>query len=75
MVKFSKKYAIPICIFALFVTIGVVFWRIWDFIFYLFNFTYIGFFVAFTIGLMTAGKKNARIISEFAVGLYMFVFL
>ena len=75
MVKFFKKYAIPICIFALFVTIGVVFWRIWDFIFYLFNFTYIGFFVALTIGLMTAGKKNARIISEFAVGLYMFVFL
>ena len=73
--SYLKKYAIPIFIFLFFEIIGVVFWRIWDFGFYYFNFTYIGFFVALTIALMIAGKKNARIISEFAVGLYMFVFL
>ena len=75
MLKFIKKYAIPIFIFLFFEIIGVVFWRMWDFPFYYFNFTYIGFFVSLTIAMMLAGKKNARVISEFAVGLYMFVFL
>ena len=75
MINFFKKYAIAFGIFLFFMIIGVVFWRMWDFMFFLFNFTYIGFFVSLTVGLMMAGKKNARIISEFAVGLYMFVFL
>ena len=75
MAEFFKKYAIPMGIFILFVIIGLVFWRIWDLTFFIFNFTYIGFCGALAIGLMIAGKKNARIFSEFAVGLYMLVFL
>jgi len=55
--------------------IGILFSSIWQHVFFIINFSYIGFFVALTVGLTIAGKKNARIISEFAVGLYMFVFL
>ena len=75
MIAFFKKYKIPIGIFLFFEVIGFMFWRILDYLFFLFNFTYIGFFVSLTIGFMIAGRKNARIISEFAVGLYMLVFL
>ena len=75
MIGFFKKYAIPVGIFVLFVIIGVVFWLIWDMPFYIFNFTYIGFFGALSIGLMIAGKKNARTLSEFAIGLYMLIYL
>ena len=73
--NFFKKFSVPIVIFVFFEIIGLVFWYVWDHVFYIINFTYIGFFVALTIALMIAGKKNARIISEFAVGLYMLVFL
>ena len=75
MIRFFKKYAIPIGIFVLFVIIGVVFWQIREMPFFIFNFTYIGFFGALAIGLIIAGKKNARILSEFAIGLYMLVYL
>jgi len=75
MKKFFAKYTIPLVIFVLFEIIGMTFWLIWDTKFFIFNFSYIGFFVSLAVGLMIAGKKNARIISEFAVGLYMFVFL
>jgi len=75
MKNFFKKFRIPLGIFLLFELIGVLFSCIWNHLFFIFNFSYIGFFVSLTIGLMIAGKKNARIISEFAVGLYMFVFL
>ena len=75
MAKFLKKYSTPISIFILFETIGILFSSIWKHVFYIINFSYIGFFVALTIGLRIAGKKNARILSEFAVGLYMLVFL
>ena len=75
MVSFIKKYKIPIGILILFEAIGVLFTIMHKHVFYIFNFSYIGFFVSLTIGLMIAGKKNARIISEWAVGLYMLVFL
>jgi len=75
MIQFFRKYKIPIGIFILFEMIGILFSSIFKHVFYIINFSYIGFFVALTVGLMMAGKKNARIFSEFAVGLYMFVFL
>ena len=75
MISMLKKYAIPVFIFVFFEAIAILFWFLNDHVFYLFNFTYIGFFVALTIALIIAGKKNARVISEFAVGLYMLVFL
>ena len=75
MVQFVKKYKIPIGIFILFELIGILFKSIHKHVFYIFNFSYIGFFVSLTVGLMIAGKKNARILSEWAVGLYMLVLL
>ena len=75
MTNFLKKYKSPIGIFVMFEMIGILFTCIYSHVFFLINFSYIGFFVALTVGLTIAGKKNARIISEFAVGLYMFVFL
>ena len=75
MVRFLKKYTVPICIFIMFLMIGIFFSIFRKHVFYIINFSYIGFFVALTVGLMIAGKKQARILSEFAVGIYMFVFL
>ena len=75
MLQFFKKYKTALFIFIFFELIGILFSCIWQHVFYIINFSYIGFFVSLTIGLMTAGKKNARIISEFAVGLYLLVFL
>ena len=75
MIRFLKKYTVPICLFIMFLMTGILFTSIWKHVFYIINFTYIGFFVALTVGLMIAGKKHARILSEFAVGIYMLVFL
>ena len=75
MIQFFKKYALPAGVFFLFEMIGILFSAVWKHIFFIINFSYIGLFVSVTIGLMIAGKKNARLISEFAVGLYMLVFL
>jgi polyferredoxin len=61
--------------FLLFEAIAVVLWLVLDNIFYFFNFTYIGFFVSLGIGLLLAGYKNARILIQFFVGLYMLVYL
>ena len=75
MTQFLKKYRIPVTLFVLFETIGVLFTIIFKHVFYIINFSYIGFFVALTAGLIIAGKRKARIVSELAVGLYMLVFL
>ena len=61
--------------FLLFETIAVALWLVLDNPFYLFNFSYIGFFVSLGIGLMTARHKNARIFIQFFIGLYMLVYL
>jgi polyferredoxin len=73
--QFFKKYKIPIGLFVLFEMIGILFTIIHKHVFYIMNFSYIGFFVALTVGLIMAGKRKARLLSEFAVGLYMLVFL
>ena len=70
-----KKYKTPLLLFIMFLGIGVLFSLLHKHIFFIINFGYIGTFVALTVGLNIAGKKYARIISEFAVGLYMLVFL
>ena len=75
MLQFIKKYRVPIGIFIFFEIVGILFTGIIGHVFFILNFSYIGFFVSLTIGLIMTGKKNARIISELAVGLYMLVFL
>jgi ferredoxin-type protein NapH len=70
-----KRFLAPGIMFLIFETIAVSLWLILDDIFYLFNFTYIGFFVSLGIGLLIAKYKNARILIQFFIGLYMFAYL
>jgi len=68
-----KPFLLPIVIFLIFETTAVALWLILDNMFYLFNFTYIGFFVS--LGLLISKHGNARIFVQFFIGLYMFVYL
>jgi len=70
-----KRFILPGIMFLIFEATAVVLWLVLGNIFYLFNFTYIGFFVSLGIGLLTAKHKNARIVIQFFIGLYMLVFL
>lgn len=70
-----KKYAGPLIMFAVFETIAIVLWQTLDNIFYLFNFTYIGGFIAFGLFLYAREYKHARLVVQFGVGLYMLVYL
>ena len=70
-----KKYAAPIIMFALFEVIAVTLWLTLDHIFYLFNFTYIGGFIALGLVLYIWKWKHARLIVQIGVGLYMLVYL
>lgn len=59
----------------IFETIAVTLWVTLDNVFYLFNFSYIG--TSISVGLILYGqrKKYARNVVQFAVGLYMLVYL
>ena len=70
-----KQYLLPVIMFLLFETIAITLWLILGNVFYLYNFTYIGFFVSLGIGLVIAKYKNARIFIQFFIGLYMLVYL
>lgn len=70
-----KHYLPPLLMWLLFETIAVILWLMLDNIFYLFNFSYIG--IAISVGIFLYGqkKKYARHVVQFAVGLYMLVYL
>ncbi|MDO4312318.1 MAG: 4Fe-4S binding protein [Eubacteriales bacterium] len=70
-----KKYSSPLIMWCIFEAIAIILWQALDNIFYLFNFTYIGTSIA--AGLILYIKKNpyARNVVQFAVGLYMLVYL
>lgn len=70
-----KKYLLPIMMLAIFETIAVTLWLAKDNLFYLFNFSYIGFSVALGIFLFLKKYKNARRVTQLLVGLYMLVYL
>jgi polyferredoxin len=70
-----NRFLLPCGLFLVFEAIAVLLWLSLDNIFYLFNFTYIGFFVSLGVGLLTAHYKNARIIIQFFIGLYMLIYL
>lgn len=70
-----RRYLVPAGIWLLFETVAVSLWLILNNIFYLFNFTYIGTCVALGIFLYMKKLKYARNIVQFAVGLYMLVYL
>lgn len=70
-----KKYIRPIFILLLFICIGISLSYTSGNNFFIFNFTYIGGFVSLGMILFTRKWKYARLLVQFGVGLYMFVFL
>lgn len=70
-----KKYFFPFGMWALFETIAIALWLALDNIFYLFNFSYIGTCLALGIFFYIKKLKYARNIVQFAVGLYMLLYL
>ena len=70
-----KKYLIPALLLAVFETVAVSLWLGKGDIFYLFNFSYIGFSLALGTFLFLRGVPQARRVSQVLIGLYMLVYL
>ncbi|MBQ3379747.1 MAG: 4Fe-4S binding protein [Clostridia bacterium] len=70
-----KKYLPSIIVLCIFEAVAVILWLARDNIFYLFNFTYIGGCIAAGIAMFAKKKPHARRFVQFAVGLYMLVYL
>ena len=70
-----KSYTAPLFMWLIFEAIAVILWLTLDNIFYPFNFSYIGTAIAVGILLYQQKKKYARNAVQFAVGLYMLVYL
>ncbi len=70
-----KKYSAPILMLAIFETVAVTLWLTKDNIFYLFNFSYIGFSIALGMFLYIRKNDHARRIVQLLVGLYMLIYL
>lgn len=73
--KTLKKYSGPLIMLAVFETVAVVLWLTLDNMFYLFNFSYIGCAIALGVSLYIRKFRYARQAVQFAVGLYMLVYL
>lgn len=71
--KFLKKYNSALVFFLIFEAIAFGLWFVLDNIFYLFNFSYIGCCLAVGMVLYINKYKYARLVVQFAVGLYMLV--
>lgn len=70
-----KKYRTAILLFLVFEVIAVVLWLSTGNLFLLFNFSYIGVCLGVGSALTAAGKSYARLFVQFAVGVYILVFL
>ena len=70
-----KKYLPPVLMWLIFEVIAVALWLTLDDVFYLINFTYIGAAIALGLILYTHKNRYARNVVQFAVGLYMLVYL
>lgn len=75
MKKFFKRNWQIIVIWLIFITVAVTLYLTTDNLFYLLNFTYIGTSLAVGIYLYSHKVKYARNIVQFAVGLYMLIYL
>lgn len=73
--KIMKKYQFPIIMWLVFETIAIALWLTLDNAFYLFNFSYIGTCLAAGLALYANRYPYARHMVQFAVGLYMLVYL
>lgn len=70
-----RKYAGPLVMLALFETVAIALWRSLGNVFYLFNFSYIGGFIALGLFLYIRRYRYARLVVQLGVGLYMLVYL
>lgn len=70
-----RKYVVPLFIWLLFEIVAVTLWLTMDNIFYLFNFSYLGFCLAIGLLLYSKKVKYARNVLQFAVGSYMLIYL
>lgn len=70
-----KKYLPALGMWLLFEAVAVGLWLALDNLFYLLNFTYIGSAIAVGLALYAAKLKYARNAVQFAVGMYMLVYL
>lgn len=70
-----KKYKLSILMFFLFEIIAITLWMAFDKLFYLFNFSYIGVFLALGIFLSIKKYRYSRLVVQFGVGFYMLVYL
>ena len=70
-----KRYLPPLIMWIIFETIAVTLWLALDNLFYLFNFSYIGTAIAVGLVFFLQKKKYARNVVQFAVGMYMLVYL
>ena len=73
--KRGKQYFLPIIMFLIFEAAAVTLWLTKNNLFYLLNFSYIGFSVSLGIFLMMKKYRHARRIVQLLVGLYMLVYL
>jgi len=70
-----NKIVFPFIMWFVFIAIAVTLWLVFDNIFYLFNFLYIGTCIAIGLFLYIKKVKYARNVVQAAVGLYMLVYL
>ena len=70
-----KKYFPPIFMFVIFEAVAITLWLTKDNLFYLFNFSYIGFAISLGVFLFIRKYKYARRVTQLMVGLYMLVYL
>lgn len=70
-----KKLSAPLTMWLIFEAVAVGLWLALDNLFYLFNFSYIGTAIALGLALYSLRKPYARSVVQFAVGLYMLIYL
>ena len=70
-----KRYRLPLILFLFFEAVAILLWLTSGNIFYFFNFTYIGFFIALGNMLYIRQYPHARMVVQFAVGSYMLIYL
>lgn len=75
MKSFFKKNWQLICLWLIFMSVAVILYMTTGKLFYFLNFTYIGTALALGVGLYSRHIKYARNIVQFAVGLYMLIYL
>ena len=75
MKKFLRRNWQLLIIWLIFITIALILYFTTGNLFYLLNFTYIGTAIAVGVGLYTHHIKYARNAVQFAVGLYMLIYL